>query len=79
MPKVEFKDFKDEVWWQFEVNGTKLRAVKKKTKFGDLTEKTYLYTDSEGGSYYSTTALAIFSQKHWLEKLLGVSLKVVEV
>jgi len=75
---IQAKHFKDEVWWQFEVNGVKYRAVKKKNKFGEVLEKTYVYTNSDGYAYYSSTALAVFSQKHFLEKMLNVDLVINE-
>ena len=66
---------KDQVSWNFEYNGMKVRAVKKRDKFGDLVGKTFLYTDGDSGAYYATTALAVFSQKFLLEQLLDIKLE----
>lgn len=67
---------KDEVIWYFESKGQKYRAVKKRNKFGNVTEKTYLYTNGDGSAYYATTALAIFSQKYFLENMMDVKLEI---
>ena len=76
IPTYKAKVFKTEVVWHFEANGTKYRVVKKRDKFGEISGKTYVFTDGEGGAYYATTALAVFSQKHFLENMLNVKLEM---
>lgn len=78
MSKEHFETFnhRDQVIWEIEVNGIKMSIRKKKNKHGELLDKTYLYTNGDGTAYYATTAFAIFSQKHFLEKLLDIKLKL---
>ena len=68
-----------ETWWHVTVNGIALRVVQKKNKFKEPLEKVWVYTQGDGYAYYATTSLAIFSQKHWFERMAGVKLSREEV
>jgi len=75
-PVYKAKVYKTEVVWHFEANGVEYRVVRKRDKFGEITGKTYVFTDADGFAYYATTSLAVFSQKYFLENMLNVKLEV---
>lgn len=75
-PVFKAKVFKTEVIWRFTANDIQYKVMRKRSKFGEIYDKTYVYTDGDGFAYYATTSLAVFSQKYFLENMLNVKLEV---